>query len=496
MTRTATLALLLLAGPALAQFGRNFWPRPDQAPAEPPAIRLPPIVPPEWTLLSQPAVRAELGLTKEQAAALDAFQNPAAGEAVSAASLGWLSPEAGRALLSAGRDAYVSTGLTKAQQARLKQILFQLKEKEFGSYAAFAMSARDLGLRPDQKEDVSWLKGQRVDEIAKLVTSGERFEKVKGQVAAANTDTFEKMAEMLTRTQRERLKDLRGKPFGGKVEVAPGPEKKPEDPAKAGYPPALFGLYEFEVRYLWGVEGLTDGQKVDVIRGQATWDASYSALKGDPIEKAADLHDETAKLLNTVLTAKQRKRFDELMARRRLEIGGLEAACGYPPVVAALKLTPAELTALKERKPAAEVLGKARLEALEKFFGEPAELSPYVIDPIRLKFLEAKQAERGFGRQNPEAFARHFLAISDRLKLSADQVKKLRELAEDEPKFFDLIQRELDFADTPPVTGAGRGLTVAGGVAEKFRAAAEKQCWDVLDEKQRSLAAQFYGRRR
>ena len=95
----------------------------------------------------------------------------------------------------------------------------------------------------------------------------------------------------------------------------------------------------------------------------------------------------------------------------------------------------------------------------------------------------------------PSAFvARDFLRLTDRLKLTAEQVKKLRELAEDEPKIRELIRKELALDDTPPVAGAGRGKTTVNVVTERYRAAVERQCWDVLDEPQRSIARKIFGR--
>ena len=131
---------------------------------------------------------------------------------------------------------FLATGLTKAQRTRLDQILFQLREKEFGRHQAFAMAARDLGLRPDQVEDVQNVKAVRVEEIEKAVTSGKRFEKVKGEVEATNGDTFEKMAEMLTRAQRERLKEMRGKPFVGELPVKNCEAGSPGCPDPASLP--------------------------------------------------------------------------------------------------------------------------------------------------------------------------------------------------------------------------------------------------------------------
>src|SRR5262249_14485616 len=134
--------------------------------------------------------------------------------------VGYVPADVVRAATNERTANFLATGLTKDQRTRLGQIHFQLREKEFGPHLAFAMAARDLGLRADQKEDVSTLKVLRVEEIDKVVTSGKRFEKVKLEVQAANGDTFEKMAEMLSRAQRERLKELRGKPFEGKVDAA------------------------------------------------------------------------------------------------------------------------------------------------------------------------------------------------------------------------------------------------------------------------------------
>ena len=96
----------------------------------------------------------------------------------------------------------------------------------------------------------------------------------------------------------------------------------------------------------------------------------------------------------------------------------------------------------------------------------------------------------------PAAVARDFLRLTDRLKLTAEQVKKLRDLAEDEPKIRELIQRELSLDDTPPVAGAGRGQMAVNAVSEHYRAAVEQQCWDVLEPAQQSIARKIFGRGR
>ena len=185
------------------------------------------------------------------------------------------------------------------------------------------------------------------------------------------------------------------------------------------------------------------------------------------------------------------------MAQRRLAIGGREAVCGYPPVVAALKLTPIQLKGLKEGKTTGEVLTKAELDGLDRLLGKPFDLSPYVSDPLRKRADEARAKAKATGQPPVSfAYARDFLRLTDRLKLTAEQVKKLRELADDEPKIRELIRIELSLDDTPPVAGAGRALTTVNAVTEHFRAAVEQQCWDVLDPPQQSIARKIFGRGR
>jgi hypothetical protein len=546
MTRSVTLNLLLIVA-AIVQAQPDTWERVKPArDVIPPGdvqrqftdpIRVGPIVPSEWRCLEQASVRDELKLTAIQKQSLDALSRPELLE--TALPLLWSSyvtTEMVREWLPSARDAFLKVTLTKEQQVRLRQVVYQLKEREFGAHAAFAMAAKDLGLGTDQLEDVTSIKGQRVEEIAKLVTSGERFEKVKKQVEAANGEAFEKMTEMLTRAQRERLKNLRGKPFNLKedngglkgerpqapvvnpptipaappdrgVPAAPPAREVPAAPVRVAYPPELFGIYEYEIRYL-GVDsyrkeiGITEDQLKSVVRGVNLWEVDFMRLRErrGMLVAAAEFHDEAKKAVGDLLTPKQLERFHQLMIRRRMTIGGVEAACGYPYVVDKLKFTPIQLQKLKEGKHAHEVLTKEALSALDALMGAPTtlELEEYN-DPVRLH-LAAQIREREEARRAkwPEGSTRALsvLNLADRLRLSAEQITKLREIAEDEPMFIELIQREVDFADVPPIAGAGRSLTSGQAVADRYRVAVEQQCFKVLDEKQQSLAKQFFGRRR
>ena len=478
------------------------------AQSPPPPIHVAPVVPPAFLLLADPAVQQEIALRGDQKTAADRVR------------LGWSVPARGlhlgrfgkvpadslRAAANTRTASFLENGLTKEQRTRLDQILFQLREKEFGSHQALVMAARDLGLRADQMEDVRTLKTLRVEEIDKAVTSGKRFEKVKVEVQATNGDTYDRMAEMLTRAQRERLKDLRGKPFEARVEPVQGKAAAVKAARSSVYPHQLFGVYDFEVRYLTSGAvrselGIAEDQMPPIHRELDAWEVAFTRLReiGQPetaVEEAAQLHDQSKKLLESVLTPKQRERFDQLMVQRRLAIGGREAACGYPPVVAALKLTPIQLKSLKEGKSAAEVLAKSDLEALDRLSGRAFELSPYVSDPLRARAAEARALEAKKLQSAPVAVARDFLHFTNRLGLSDDQIKKLRELAEDEPKIRELIHKELSLEDTPPIAGSGRALTSERAVTEHYRQAVEQQCWDTLDPAQQSIARKLFGRGR
>jgi|GEM_PF-3381301 len=471
---------------------------------EQPPIHLPPVVPSSLRLLIQPAVQTELRLTPRQKLAVEELNgawsiSPRAWEF---GTIGLVTPEMGRAAVMQRSKEFLDTGLTKDQRARLDQIEFQLREREFGAYAAFAMAARDLGLREDQLEDMTNLKGLRVDEIAKAVTSGKRYAKIKDRVAVTNGDTFEKMTEMLTKTQRERLKEMRGKPFGAKVDFAPTPSPALDIPKDIGsiYRGELFGIYEFELKYLnweylwgWGIRGfLSRQQAVERDASQAEWARTYMYVGRAPFREFSRLHELTEKALDKILTKDQRDRFDLIMMQRRLAAGGVTAMCGYPGAVGRLKLTPIQLARLKDSKPFEEVLTKDQLELVKAIPTPKLDENDFYYVQHHIEIMRGPRLVE----TRRYATASAFLAIADRVKLSQEQIQNLRELADDEPKIMELIQRELDFADTPPVIGSTRSLTSANVVASRFKESIEEQCWNVLDAQQQSTARRIFGVKR
>jgi hypothetical protein len=454
-------------------------------------VRVAPVVPPDFRLLSEQAVVKELALTIQQQQAVDKLRlsADASSRDMNLGRFGMVPANALRVGITQQINDFLENDLTKEQRARLDQIAFQLREREFGSHQAFVMAARDLRLRPDQLEDVRNLKGQRVEEIAKSVTSGKRFEKVKTDVSATNGETFDKMAEMLTRAQRERLKELRGKAIDVKFGfVEPGVPA-----ARARYEGPVIGMYDLELHYIVQPSireelKLTAGQTDQLLKARD--ESTEGVVLGRVLPGSVDkLHDLTEKALG-VLKPEQRARFDQIMMQRRARLSR-EAVVGYPTAIAALKVTPIQINDLRAGKPIEEILSKDQMARFDKLLGEefavPTHVSDIYVPKVRRPVVPVSE---------PYTAARDFLRLIDRLQLNAEQTKKLRELAEDEPKIRELIQKELSLEDPPPVAGAGRAITAVNAVTQLYREAVEKQCWDVLDPQQQSTAKKIFGRGR
>lgn len=113
----------------------------------PPPIHVAPVVPPALRLLEDPAVQKEVGLTADQKAAADRVRQgwslPA--RAIHLGRFGTIPPEAFRAGANARTAEFLARGLTKDQWTRLNQILFQLREREFGPHQALAMAPATSG---------------------------------------------------------------------------------------------------------------------------------------------------------------------------------------------------------------------------------------------------------------------------------------------------------------------------------------------------------------
>ena len=109
-----------------------------------PPIHVAPVVPPAFRLLGDPAVQKDINLTDAQKAAAErvrqASNQPVRG--LPLGRFGFVPAGAFRLAIDAQTAAFLADGLTKEQRTRLDQILFQLREREFGPHLAFALAGR------------------------------------------------------------------------------------------------------------------------------------------------------------------------------------------------------------------------------------------------------------------------------------------------------------------------------------------------------------------
>jgi hypothetical protein len=491
--RLSLVSALAVAAGVVAQ------PAAPKKTVELPPIYVTPSMPAAFRLLTAPAVQKDVGLTPAQVEAVEtlAAEWAAPADAWGLRGVGWLNPVQARAETARRTNTFLTRTLTKDQSRRLNQIAYQLREKELGAHTMFVASAGTLGLRDDQTEDIPSIQQARVEEITQLVLSGDRFAKVQPKVTASNADTYEKMAEMLTRAQREKLKELRGKQFTGELDQAffsvPA-SAVPKVKRSAVYPAESFGEFDFELLYL----------KNEAVQKELKGAADQIVGWNRIVRPDAVNHARTVRTLREHLTPVQETRFHELMIRRRFLIGGAEAAIGYPVVVERLGLTGSQLKALAEGGAADEVLTKEQQKQWAAgMVGAPFEFDIVVGDKYFEAFRKA-QADAARARNKADgpapvenvslSLARSLLLLSGRLELSADQIKQLREIAEDEPKMKALIDKELGFPDGQHTVGADRGLRTATAVQSKYQKVVEEQSWKVLDPQQRSKAKQMMGR--
>src|SRR5262249_15868072 len=85
------------------------------------------------------------------------------------------------------------------------------------------------------------------------------------------------------------------------------------------------------------------------------------------------------------------------------------------------------------------------------------------------------------------AFAAYMVERAQRLKLSAEQVARLKEIADDTPKLRAILHKELSHLPPPTMAGAAPALLPEAVAAEHFSNAIRELCIDVLDAKQKSL---------
>jgi hypothetical protein len=304
---------------------------------------------------------------------------------------------------------------------------------------------------------------------------------------------------LLTEEQQAKLKGLLGEPFGADIRLEL-PAAVPLKPIAPVYREKLFGYYAFEAEFLINESvqkelQMSDDQVRKAKEFHVEWSKRFQdEKKAEPdaakIIQSLDLL--VTKELKGILDKRgQRDRFLSIMVQHRENVGGVGAACGYPEVADALQLDSVQQNSLRFGGLPSAVMTAKQKGIYSKIIGLPFKGEVRIDDP----FAPPKKAEVPAFKvatipvidERKFNLAGHMIDNARQLKLTDEQTKRLKEIAEDAPKLKELLHREL--SNLPPSTDLAtlRNALPEVSAVNNYRKAIIEQCLEVLDDKQRSL---------
>jgi hypothetical protein len=482
-----------------------------------PAAGQRPIIGPEWGISPRPAadlssfsfavapttplailylenqsVRGELKLTPEQSKQIDVLRAD------------WGGADRRASLEGSGQSAnspdslnqfrkQLDETLTVAQMKRLAQVILRHREKEHGLPAVVASLASELTLSGEQQRRFDVLRTRRAESVLEYITSGDRAASVSRQVRDANRDFMEEVDKLLSKDQHHRLQELLGTPFAGEIRLS--------DPVvsafrgRSVYLDKLYNRYALEPALL-AAEAvqkelqMQDDQVRKVKEFYVEWAKKIEETKktDDPADAIVAWDDFVKIGLRDLLKPAQADRFRAIAMRYRAKLAGAGAACGHPEANELLRISAKQDREFRNGASIESQLTPEQKIQLEKMLGLPFKAEWKFENPLMVKAIEPRQpapAPREDIRQVP--FAAYMVERALRLKLSVEQVARLKEIAEDSPKLRALLHRELSQLPPPTMAGAARTLLPEAVAAEQFRKSIREICIDVLDAKQKSL---------
>ena len=496
---TVTVLSLIIVGAALGQpriRPAPAYPDPDNSLRDQDRFVVAVALPVKYLYLDQASVRDELKLTKRQIEQLEKTRTL------------WM--ETVRKRISADEtestkkltqtiSKQIDEALTEVQSVRLRQIMLRHCEKEKGMPAVLSVVANDLELSPQQRERFESLRRKRAETVMEHLTSGERFTAIRLKVYESNNDHVESFRQLLTQGQQAKLAKLLGEPFAGEIRLAEPPAVASKPISKV-YREKLFGFYTLEAEFLLNESvqkelRMSDDQIRKAKEFQVEWSKRFEAEKNaepDVAKVFQSLDQLVTKELKGILDKRgQRERFVSIMVQHREEVGGLAAAYGYPEVAEAMRLTEEQTRSLQAGVPPVAVLKGIQKDTYSLIVGLPFKGEVRIDDP----FAPAKKADAPAFKvatvpvidERKFNLAGHMIDNARQLKLTDEQMKRLKEIAEDAPKLKELLHREL--SNLPPSTDLAtlRNTLPEVSAANHYRKAIIEQCLEVLDEKQRSL---------
>jgi hypothetical protein len=453
-------------------------------------------LPVKFLYLEQPTVRDEIKLTKRQIEELEKIK---AVWAETARKTNFVDDDELRKKLTQTIPKQIDETLTAAQVLRLRQIVLRHCEREKGLPAAVATVANDLELTLQQRERFEAMRRKRAETVVEHLTSGERFTAIRLKVFESNNEHVEEFKRLLTEAQRAKLTALLGEPFKGEIRLKQ-PEAVRPTPITSVYREKLFDSYALEAEFLINESvqkelQMSDDQIRKAKEFHVEWSKRFEeGKKAEPdlakVLQSLDLL--VTKELKGILDKRgQRERFISIMVQHRQKAGGLAAACGYPEVADAIGLSVAQSLSLRAGKPPDEVLSGKQRDTYARIVGLPFKGELRIDDPFAApKKVEApafKPAVVPVFDERKLHLAGYMIDNAKQLKLTDEQIARLKEIAEDAPKLKELLHREL--SNLPPSTDLAtlRNASPEAGAVNHYRKAIVEQCLEVLDEKQRSL---------
>jgi hypothetical protein len=439
--------------------------------------------------LEQESVRAELKLTKEQATKAAALLARWSGRAMQEDA----NQRTGLEMIAAARK-QLDEMLTVAQMRRLKQVILRHREREFGLAALLGSLAGELNLSGEQQQKFDAMRQQRAEAVLEQLTSGERAPAIRRKVHDTNTEYVAKIDQLLTKDQRDRLKELLGEPFAGDIKL-----REPVSPAFASrsvYLDKLFLHYSVEPEFLINASvqkelRMTDDQVRKARELHVEWSKRIEDEKktiADPADVLVAQDELVSRELKNILKPAQFDRFVSIMMQYRERLAGVAGACGHPIACEVLKLDAEDARKLRAGTPLDKVLPGVWFSKYSRLVGLPFTGEVTINNPL---IVERKTPAK---RPVPAVplvdemqitLPTYMLQNSKQFKLTDAQVARLKDMAEDAPKVRELLHRELSNLPPPTMLNPSKVLPEARAL-EIYRKSVFEQCLDVFDKEQRA----------
>jgi hypothetical protein len=323
---------------------------------------------------------------------------------------------------------------------RLKQITLRLSVKTGGEDAVFLRPevVKELQLTTAQQTKLKSITAERRKALLPLFLSGENFEEIEKKVSAHTKESYDLLLAVLNEKQQSQLKELLGDPYRclppKNMRFAANPLPGEPEGARLRRPPsvALHGVLLFRYKAVLKELNPTADQvkRLDELRDR-TQDRLELGLPGteDWDKQIMQQTRENEKALADILDAQQLARFKQIVLQffQKARSGQwveepttLLYECAE--VAKELQLSDKQLERILKGADPASVMDEIQNKKLVEMLGKPLRIVAAIQLPPAL----------GGGRMGRRSGVLDYLreeAVHEELKLSTEQVQKVRKLA-------------------------------------------------------------------